>query len=198
MPLPSLKRPRFTELLLLAIAAMITLVFAGLIPAVRFSRERIEVTVRPEAIDVNGLYVYTNPLPIPWVQGLRIPFAADAYQSEPATVQVSEEDESGAELRPIAVYWLSRGPHFDLRVPARGAARVRVRFTQYCRGGAGAYLLTTTRPWRQPLEHGEYRLRPSGVRITGSNYALEAAPTLRFARERFMPEKEWKFTWAAQ
>ncbi len=172
------------------------LMFAGIIPAVQFNRERIELTVRPEAIDVNGLYLYVNPFPIPWRQGLRIPFPVDVSHPAPATVKVTEVSaRSGKDLRAIPVIWFWDKPHFSLRVPASGAAYVRVQFTQPSATRSATYLLTTTKPWGRPMERGEYVLRPRGVRITGSNYPLEAEGGLGFVRQHFMPDKEWTFTW---
>ncbi len=169
---------------------------AGVIPSVRFIRERIEVTVHPESIDVNGLYVYANPLPVPWLQGLRIPFPVDASHPAPATVEVSEVDpRTGKDLAPIAVLWFGGEPHFSVRVPAFGAAWVRVRFTQFTLTRSATYLLTTTKPWGRPLDRGEYFLRPRAVRISGSNYPFNREQCFCFARQQFMPDKEWRFAW---
>lgn len=175
------------------------LLFAGVLRAVRFVRERIEVTVRPEAIDVDGLYVYRNPLPFPWTQGLRVPFPVDANHPAPATVGVLVTDPgSGADRRSIPVRWFRGQPHFAVQVPAFGETHVRVQFTQRSTTQSATYLLTTTRSWRRSLERGEYVLRPRGVEIRASNYPLDSPEPLGFVRENFMPEKEWNFSWVAR
>lgn len=182
-----------------AILVPVALCTAGIIPAVRFTRERIEVTVRLDSIDVDGLYVYANPLPFSWSQGLRVPFPTGPLQLAPATVAVTEVDPAtGKDSKALAVRWFSREPYFSIRVPAFGAKHVRVRFTQYSPGQVATYLLTTTRPWRRPLERGEYVLRPRGVRIAASNYPLDGQGCVCFTRREFMPDRDWSFAWEPQ
>lgn len=188
-----------TTLVAGGILVPVALALAGIIPAVRFTRERIEVAVHPDSITVDGLYVYTNPLPFPWSQGLRVPFPTDALHPTPATVEVREVDPAtGKNSGPLAVLWFGREPHFSIRVPAFGTKHVRVRFTQYSPTRSATYLLTTTRPWGRPLEQGEYVLRPRGVRITASNYPLDGQGCVCFARRHFMPDQDWTFTWVPQ
>lgn len=167
-------------------------------PVVRFTRERIEVAVRPGAIDVDGLYVYENPWPVPVVQGLKYPFPIDEAHPIPSSIEVSEVDPlSGQALRSIPVVWLGAAPRYSIRVPGRGSRHIRVRYTQSSGGRSGTYLLTTTRPWRQPLVRGEYVLLPKGgARILSSSYPLDGPEPGSFTKEGFMPDKEWEFTWA--
>jgi len=49
----------------LAVIALLALLpfLAGLLPIVRFVRERIDIAVYPEEVKVEGLYVYQNPWP---------------------------------------------------------------------------------------------------------------------------------------
>jgi hypothetical protein len=140
-----------------AILVPVALAWAGIIPTFRFNRERIEVTVHPSFIEMDGIYVYANPLPIPWSQGLRVPFAVDPSHPAPATVEVPEVDAaSGEDLKELAVRWFGAEPYFSISIPAFSSKPVRVRFTQYSPGKSATYLLTTTRPWGRPLEEGEY------------------------------------------
>jgi len=188
-----------TTLVAAGILTPLILWSAGIVPAVRFTRERIEVTVHADSIDVDGLYIYTNPLPIPLSQGLRVPFPTDAAHPAPATVEVREVDPlNQKDSEPIDVRWVWGEPHFSIRVPAFGAKQVRVRYTQYSPTMSATYLLTTTQPWGRPLEQGEYILRPRGVRITTSNYPLDGQGCLCFTRRRFMPDRDWRFTWVLQ
>lgn len=187
--------------ILVAAACLAALVLegAGIVPVVRFTRERIEIRVRPEAFEVDGTYVYSNPLPIPWTRGLRVPFHVDGDQRAPATVAVTEvRADGGVDRRGIPVRWLGGEPRFTVGVPASGSTTVRVRFVQTAPYGTGTYLLTTTRPWGRPLDRADYLLRTDGVRITGSNYPLDGPDGLSFSREEFMPERDWTFTWEAE
>ena len=188
-----------TTLVAAAILTPLILRLAGIVPAVRFTRERIAVTVHADYIEVDGLYVYTNPLPFPLPQGLRVPFPTDALHPAPASVEVTEvEPLSQKDSEPIAVRWVWGEPYFSIRVPAFGAKHVRVRFTQYSPQMSATYLLTTTQPWGKPLDQGEYVLRPRGVRIVTSNYPLDGQGCLCFTRRRFMPDRDWRFTWVLQ
>jgi len=177
----------------------VALSLAGIIPTARFTRERIEITVHSDSIDVDGLYDYANPLPFPWSQGLSVPFPTDALHPPPATVEVREVDlATGKDARALAVLWFGGEPHFSIPLLAFGVKHVRVRFTQYSPARSATYLLTTTRPWGRALEQGEYVLRPRGVRIIASNYLLDGQGGLGFTRRHFMPDRDWRFTWAPQ
>lgn len=168
--------------------AFLALLFSGVLPVVRFSGEYIAITVRPEAVDVDGLYIYSNPWPFPWVQGLQIPFPVDAEHPVPATVRAWET--GAGPSREIRVLWLNGAPHFSILVPAHGSRHVRVSYTQWARNRSATYLLTTTRPWGRPLEWGEYRLIPQGVEIARSNYPAQ------FRRLDFLPQQDWFFEWS--
>lgn len=168
----------------------------GFIPMARFTRERIEVTVRPSSIEVDGLYVYENPWPVPVTQGLKYPILSDDLHPLPDSVLVTEADPgTGEDLWVIHTLKLGRTPYYSVRIPAKGARHIRVRYSQEARDLRGAYLLTTTQPWRRPLERGEYLLKPRGVRITWSSYPLDGPKSPSFDREAFMPVKEWEFSW---
>jgi hypothetical protein len=179
-----------------AALAWLALVFAGVVPAARFARERIEITVRPGRIDVDGTYAFRNPLPFPILQGLSYPIPVDAAHPEPATIDAALLGGEDAPERSLGWYRLAGSPHFSVPVPAGGTARVRVRYSQDS-PGVGTYLLTTTRPWGRPLDRGEYQLKPVGVRIARSSYPLDGADGLSFARDGFMPDRDWRFEWQA-
>jgi hypothetical protein len=152
--------------------------------------------VQPDRIEVSGLYVYANPLPLPWTRGLRIPFPVDAGQAAPAYVDVAEVDpRTGLDRDSIPVSWVLGEPRFAVHVPAHGETHVRVRFSQAAAGDRATYLLTTTQPWGRPLTHGDYVIVPRSVCITGSSYPLDGPAGLSFAKESFMPERDWTFAW---
>ena len=188
--------PPSSTLLWLALLTPVMLGSSGVIPVARFERERIAITVRSNSIGVDGLYVYRNPLPLPWTQGLAVPFAQSAAQMPPAMVDAALVDPAtGDELRELPVRWIFGVPRLDVPLPPGGYAHVRVRFTQMATSGIATYLLTTTAPWGRPLEHGEYLLYPDGVRIHASNYRLNGVAGSSFTRENFQPDQDWTFRW---
>jgi hypothetical protein len=195
----SMRFPRPGTLLWVGLLTPVFLASAGIVPVARFERERIEITVHPRSIAVDGLYIYRNPLPLPWSQGLSVPFAVNDTQMPPATVGATMLDPAtGAELRELTVRWIFGVPRLEVPLPAGGDAHVRIRFSQRATGGTATYLLTTTAPWGRPLERGDYLLHAEGVRIFASNYALEGTTGGSFVRERFMPERDWTFRWSAK
>ncbi len=191
---------RSTSWLLLGVVFIpLGLLSAGVIPAAQFQRERIEITVREDSLEVNGLYVYSNPFPVPVPQGLKVPFVERAGQLAPATVSVVEVDpRTGNDRAALQVLWVNGLPHFTARLPARGVTWVRVRFRQQASTQTATYLLTTTQPWRRPLDAGEYILHAEGVSITSSNYPFDRPDCQCFARRQFMPRLDWSFTWTAK
>ena len=165
------------------------LLVTGLVHATSFPRERIELTIYPEVLEVNGLYVYANPWPIPMSQGLKTPFPVDALHPRPASVAVSEVRPDG-EI-PLRTIWFNDEPHFTVNIPARSEIKVRVRYRQLAKG-SGTYILKTTQPWGRPLEHGEYLVETRGVRVTHSNYPLTGKG---FTKDHFMPQMDWHLQW---
>lgn len=193
-PLP---HPRSSTLLWLALLTPVVLASTGVVPVARFERERIAITVRSDSIVVDGLYIYHNPLPLPWTQGLSVPFAVSEAQMPPATVHAALVDPvTGDELRELPVRWMLGVPRLEVPLPAAGYAHVRVRFSQRATAEIATYLLTTTAPWGRPLERGEYLLYPEGVHVQASNYVLKnGAVGKSFMREKFQPDQDWTFRW---
>lgn len=176
--------------------APVLLTSLGVVPVARFERERIDIRVRSDSIDVDGLYVYRNTLPLPWVQGLSVPFAESESQMPPATVEAALVDPAtGGELRELPVRWILGLPRLEVPLPAGGVAHVRIRFSQRAAAEKATYLLTTTAPWGRPLERGEYVLHPEGVRIVANNLAPAGGTETSVVRERFMPDRDWTFHW---
>ncbi len=174
----------------------VALVGAGVLPAVRVTREWITVTLRPEACEVSGVYEYTNPWFLPLTQGLSVPFPTDENHPAPATVRVSRVDPvTGRTTGELPVRWLGGRHHVTLHVPARSRVQIRVDYVQRSTDRSGTYILTTTRPWGRPLDLGKYRIRPECVTVTSSNYVLDGEGGLSFALRGFMPAEDWRFSW---
>ncbi len=174
----------------------VALVCAGVVPAVRFTREWITVTLRLEACEVSGVYEYKNPWFLPLTQGLSVPFPTDENHPAPATIRVSRVDPAtGRSAGELPVRWLGGRHHVTLHVPARSRVRMRVDYVQRSTDRSGTYILTTTRPWGRPLDFGKYSIRPECVNVTSSNYVLDGRDGLSFARRGFMPAEDWHFSW---
>jgi len=180
---------------LAALALLLVLPFlAGLLPIVRFVRERIDITLEPDEILVTGRYVYRNPWPFPVTQGLTVPLPVDADHPMPTELTVTRLTPTPVVL-PVrtllgqVIAEVPFGPNEEILVG--------VRYRQHAPTREGRYLLTTTRPWRRPLEDAMYTLRVEGVGLVGSNYALEriAPGSWAFERTQFMPPADWRFAW---
>jgi hypothetical protein len=171
--------------------------FSGLYPVVRFTHEQIDINVYPDHVMVKGVYVYKNPFPFPVVQGLSIPLPVDA--DHPTPVQILAEQVSPVE-KSIPIRYLLGKHRFHLRFKSEEEIRIHVRYYQYAPKNNAFYLLTTTKPWRRPIDRGTYRLFAEDVKIVHSNYMLtsDAPRELSFKRTRFMPEKDWHFSWEAE
>lgn len=184
---------------LLGLTATLVLVLflAGVLPIVRFVRERIDIAIYPKEVRVEGLYVYQNPWPFPVIQGFSIPLPVDAthpMQNELAAMRLAPD------AGPIPLRNILGQNGFDLRFRPHEEVQVAVRYRQLVSTKDARYLLTTTRPWRRPLEHAVYTLTPHGVALTGSNYALRSngQGLLVFERTDFMPPDDWRFSWEVQ
>jgi len=185
---------RMTHLFALVLFFTAIPFLSGLIPLVRFSEEQIDIIVRPDHIRVRGIYVYENPLPLPLIQGLSIPLPINRDNPAPVLLRVATLMPDRA---PVPVRHIMGSYRFELVVPAGSAVTVMVEYAQYAPQRNAHYLLTTTRPWRRPIERGEFSLVPEGVEITGSNYPLERTDTgiWFFRRDDFMPTQDWEFSW---
>jgi len=198
---------------------------AGIWPIVRFTRERIEVYVHPGSITVIGYYVYRNPYFFPVVQGLSVPFPVDENHPIPEDISAVRLSLDGTEVgagrterldlaemdapkagrlslnahggKIIPLRYFLGAHRFELRFLPNEEVVVKIRYTQKAYVKNGTYILTTTRPWRAPLEEGVYRIYPSGVRITSSHYRLteHGKGVLGFHKTGFMPEADWSFSW---
>ena len=134
----------------------------------RFVREKIVVTLRPDDIRVVGLYYYRNPWPVRMSQGMVVPFPVDA--THPPPPEVASELLPGQDAS-IRRFYFAGQDRFELYVGAGQTVCVRLNYSQYAPDRDGRYILTTTRPWRQPLESGVYRMALEGVALKTSSYA---------------------------
>lgn len=159
---------------------------AGLVPIARFPRERIELTLSPELLEVDGTYVYEGRTPLPLPQGLTIPFPVDAGQTAPTFVRVEQLGASPAEL---PVRWILGRPVVVVAPTSRAPVTLRVRFSQPLSSVRATYLLTTTGPWGAPLDEGRYVLRSRCLEEVRSSlgHLGDGAVT----RRAFSPDEDW-------
>ncbi len=173
----------------------VTLPFlAGILPIVRFTDEQINIRVFKDHVEMQGTYVYQNPFPFPVVQGLAVPLPIDA--DHPTPVQISARQQ-GPKQKPLVTRYLLGRHRFNLFFKANERIQIAVEYRQQTPKKTAIYLLTTTQPWKHPIQKGVYRLVPQQVVITHSNYALkpEGNHHFRFERQNFMPQEDWYFTW---
>lgn len=176
------------------LALVIVLPFAlGLVPTVRFLSERIDVHVYPAEIRVDGRYVYRNPFPFPVRQGFVIPFPVDGEHPEPTEVLVTDLT---LEAEPLPLAHRFGATVFEADFAASEVRTIRVQYRQTAAGDHATYILTTTQPWRRPLEDGVYTLYPQHTMIVASNYPLVERDGLPgFQMTAFMPTQDWQFSW---
>ena len=167
---------------------------AGFLPIVHFVRERIDIAVYPDEVRVVGRYVYRNPWPLPVVQGLSIPLPVDATHPAPTELAATRLFSAAG---PIPLRSILGRTTLELRFRAHEEVQIVVQYRQDAPTGDARYLLTTTRPWRRPLEHAVYALTLHDVHLAHSNYALrpDAQGAFEFDRTDFMPPEDWKFQW---
>ncbi len=172
------------------------LAFGGAIPKVHFTSEVIKITVDERRLYVDALYRYRNDFPFPVTQGFSCPTpAGDGLRPAEGFMAVRIPETPGGEPVLLPLRRLFGAPLFEVRVPAGTETVVRVRYVQEHSGSVGKYLLTTTAPWGEPLEHGRYELTFLAGDLLRSNYPLESLGPGRyfFARAGFMPEEDWEF-----
>jgi len=167
---------------------------AGLLPIVHFVRERIDIAIYPEEVQVEGLYVYRNPWPVPVTQGLTIPLPVDEIHPEPTELAAWRLP---PDVGPIALHTYLGQHNLTLPFRAHEEVQVVVRYRQSAPTRDARYLLLTTQPWGRPLDHALYMVAPHNVLLTKSNYPLHRDPqgVLGFERTDFMPPADWLLAW---
>ncbi len=175
--------------------------FSGYFTTVQFDRERIEVRVAKDRIQVKGFYHYANASRLPAVLTLKIPFPVDRGHPQPEWYALCEADERGravAEIAPVV-----RGNDISIRLifGPREAKWIKLEYAQPALAPNGRYLLTTTRAWRRPIDQADFVLRlPHNFSLRGSSYPVAASregswKTYAFSKTSFFPAQDWVFAW---
>jgi len=176
--------------------------FSGYFTTVRFDRERIEVQADRGRIYVRGLYHYSNTSRLPAVLTLRVPFPVDSDHPQPdwfTLCKSGEDGRAGEEIVPVV-----RGKDVSFRLTFRPYETkwILLEYSQPSHVPRGRYLLTTTRPWRRPIERADYVLRlPREFSLLSSNYPVRSEPAagawqaFTFSKTDFFPGQDWEFAW---
>ncbi|MGD0509675.1 MAG: hypothetical protein ABSA27_17905 [Terriglobales bacterium] len=187
----------------LALALIGVAVYTGcnVFPQVRFDRERIEIWVAPQQIQVSGLYHYRNPSLLPAWLSLGLPFPVDAEHPRPSLYSIATVTDGGRfadYIRPTE----RRGEvRFRVLLLPYEEKWVQVNYVQGTSVPRGAYILVTTRKWRHPLDRGDYFLHLSpGLDLASTNYRFDVAPVgeknaYSFTKTDFYPSEDWAFSW---
>ena len=158
-------------------------VFSGALALARFTSEAIIIDLLADRIQVDGTYVYENPLPFTIRQGMTVPLP-------PGNEAIGLELKRDGHVLPLR--YILGAYRFELPLRAHEKVLVHLRYEQYTPSHSATYLLTTTAPWHRPIDHGLYRIRTRGYRVVRSSYTLTNGA---FERWRVMPPADWSFAW---
>lgn len=169
----------------------------GLLPTVRFTHEEIDIEVHKTHVRMIGTYHYQNPFPFPVTQGLSIPLPISEDEPSPINIQVRILKPDGDIIPTHFIMGLHR---FNLRFSSHETIDILVQYEQHTPNNKARYILTTTQPWRRPLNSGRYRLFANAVTIKESNYPVAplSENTVGFTKTDFMPPFDWQFIWEPQ
>jgi len=187
----------------LALALIGVAVYAGcnVFPQVRFDRERIEVWVAPQQIQVSGLYRYRNPFAVPAFLSLVLPFPVDPEHPRPSMYSIATATKDGTIVDYLHPTERHGEVHFRVNLLPHEEKWLRVDYVQGTSVPRGTYILMTTRKWRHPLVRGDYFLHLApGVELASTNYRFDVAlvgdtNVYSFAKTDFYPNEDWEFSW---
>jgi hypothetical protein len=167
---------------------------AGIYPIVRFTEEEIDIFVHKNHIEMKGIYFYSNPFPFPVIQGMSVPLPIDSGHPHPVNLRAIE---ISPESKAIPIRFFLGKHRFDLKFKPKEEVKILIQYYQYSPKRNAHYILTTTKPWKHPLDRGMYRLFPEDVNIISSNYTLkrDVSDFLFFGQTNFMPKSDWHFSW---
>jgi len=166
---------------------------AGILPLVHFTSEKIDAHLYSDEVRIDGHYFYRNPFPFPVMQGFSIPFPIDKDHPEPFAVQAERLTPARETLKLRRLFGKTG---FEVYFSAHEEIEVTVSYRQKNGTGNATYILTTTRPWRKPLDYGVYTLSLHGTVIISSNYPFNLNNNMPgFHMSNFMPGKDWQFAW---
>lgn len=163
----------------------------------RFAREDIRVdVVSTDTILVRGLYVFRSATGTSITEKVFYPFPVDSTSAPPCSVAVFG---GGSDITCTPA---RNGVIFDVAVPDAGICSVTVVYKQQVHGNTGRYILTTTAAWNAPLGPSTYTATvPDSIPLMYLSYESDTVYSsggrlvYRFARDRFMPDKDMILRW---
>jgi hypothetical protein len=174
--------------------AFLVLLSLGIVPAVSFTEETIDLYVHPDNVEVQAQYIFKNPWSFPMEQHFCLPFTVDSQHPLPREpyLTLSKTDE------PIPVLYRLGSYRFALNFRPHETVSVTLYYKQESGNQKACYILTSTRAWLKPLSYGLYRLHNQGVVNVSSNYPLAkiSSAVFSFERANFMPEYDWQINWS--
>ena len=157
-----------------------------------FAREEILMNVRPGAVEITGVYHFTNSLTSPATAVIFYPFPLDSIHSWPDSVLVPgyefERGDSGVSFK----------MHFRPQVEDSFLAYYR----QPLHGRQARYIVTTTQVWKRAIDLARFRIVVpasfKGVRLShkpGAVARTDSVVTYSFLRRDFFPDKDVIVSW---
>jgi hypothetical protein len=157
-----------------------------------FAREEIRMDVHPGAVEITGMYHFTNTLPNPASAVIFYPFPLDSFHAYPDSVSIPgyefERSDSGVS--------------FKMRFRPQVEDSFLAYYRQPLRGRQARYIVTTTRVWKRPIDQAQFCIVvPADFKDVKLSYKPDAVSrtdstvTYSFTQRRFYPDKDVIVTW---
>lgn len=157
-----------------------------------FAREEIRMNIRPGAVEITGMYHFTNTLPNPATAVIFYPFPRDSFHAYPDSVSIP-----GYELERS-----DSGVSFKMRFRPQVEDSFLAYYRQPLRGRQARYIVTTTRAWKRAIDQAQFRITVptnfKGVKLSYKPDAIsrtDSTVTYSFTRRSFYPDKDVIVTW---
>ena len=159
---------------------------------IHFAREEILMNVHPGAVEITGMYHFTNSLSDPATAVIFYPFPLDSIHAWPDSVSVPgyefERSDSGVSFK----------MHFRPQTEDSFLAYYR----QPLHGRQARYIVTTTQVWKRAIDQARFRIVvPADFKDVKLNYKPDAVTrtdstvVYSFIRHKFFPDKDVIVTW---
>jgi hypothetical protein len=157
-----------------------------------FAREEVLMHIQPGAVEITGMYHFTNSLPNPSTAVIYYPFPLDSIHEWPDSVSIpGYEFERG-----------DSGVSFRMRFRPQTEDSFLAYYRQPLHGREARYIVTTTQVWKRAIDRAQFRITvPADFKNVRLNYKPNAVDRTdstviySFARRRFFPDKDVIVTW---
>lgn len=164
---------------------------------IRFLKEDITFQIQQEYFIVEGYYWFTNQSSLLDEQLIYFPFGVTDVKE---TVDSIEIYNILAGMSPRINETGNKGSFFNLNVPYRDTAVIRIKYRQKIISDSVMYILRSTQYWKKPLESAEYKLR-IGKQMVMTGFSVQPDKVYSIGNENiyhwkridFMPEKDLIF-----